>query len=64
MIYYQFVLKLDKDSLPVSMKRKYRSEDRALLALKRYVKKGIRGCLVTFFVNGERDYGMKDTREF
>ncbi len=63
MTYYQFVLKV-KGSLPVTMKRKYRKEQRALDALRIYKKNGISGCMVTLFVNSDKDYGTKEVLEF
>lgn len=63
MIYYQFMLRV-KGSLPVTMKRKYRKEHRALEALRIYQKNGVSGCMVTLFVNSDKDYGTKEVREF
>ncbi len=63
MIYYQFVLKVDKQSLPITMRKKYRKESTALRALNTYMKQGLSGCMVTFFVE-EDNYGMKEVKEF
>ena len=63
MVYYQLVLQV-KGSLPVTMRRKYRKEQRALDALRLYKKDGVNGCMITFFVNSSTDYGMKEVKEF
>jgi len=63
MIYYQFVLKVDKNSLPITMEKKYRKERTALKALKTYMEEGLSGCMITFFVE-EDNYGMKEVKEF
>lgn len=44
--YYQFVLRV-KDGLPVTMRKKYRKETRALTALKTFKKNGVGGALLT-----------------
>lgn len=49
-MYYQFVLKIE-GYLPMTMRKKYRSYDRAMKSLDKYVKEGIQGCLVTL-MNG------------
>ena len=63
MIYYQFVLKVNKQSLPITMQKKYRKESIALKALKTYMNQGLSGCMVTFFVEAD-NYGMKEVKEF
>ena len=63
MIYYQFTLRIS-DGLPMTMKTRYRSYDRAIRAMNQYIKSGLSGCMVTLFVNSKTDYGMKEVREF
>lgn len=46
MTYYQFVLRV-KDGLPVTMRKRYRKEHRALDALKRFKSNGVGGALLT-----------------
>ncbi len=63
MTYYQFVLRVP-GGLPVTMRRKYRKEARALDAMRKYKKHGVSGCMVTLFVNSDKDYGTKEVMEF
>lgn len=46
MTYYQFVLKV-KHGLPVTMRRRYRKEHRALDAMKKFKKNGVGGAMLT-----------------
>ena len=62
-MYYQFVLKIE-GQLPLSMKKKYRSYDRAMKALETYVSNGVKGCMVTLSNGGDYGYGFVASKEF
>lgn len=63
MIYYQFVLRIE-DQLPMIMKTKYRSYDRAIKQLQRYFLSGQKGCMITMSSGGDNGYGFVSSREF
>ncbi len=62
-MYHQFVIRIDGFP-PKTMKTKYRSYDRAMKALRKYVKEGFSGCMVTISCGGSMGYGLMSSKEF
>lgn len=62
-VYYQFTLRAE-GWLPHTMNKKFRSYERAIKQLEKYVRDGISGCMVTHTKQGKHGYSLTNVMEF